>query len=146
MPARLLNYVLIVVLAFGAGVLAHKNCPVIQNFVGCASCCDCDCCDNDCCKDPCICGEKCGCCDGCCRGGECKCAKCDCCRHCRNKHKCCKPKDKKCCPVSKFGPEWSPFLEDFQKQVSQINGEYAYCYKPWLEAVLTEASKQGVRQ
>lgn len=65
---NLLLVAMLMTMAFGAGVLAEKNCHVVQKLVGCPCCCcvQCpkDCCDKcpaDCCKTKCGCGDKCKC-------------------------------------------------------------------------------------
>lgn len=71
---NLLLAVMFCVLSFGAGVIAEKNCPVVQKLVGgpCCKCC-CDCCI-DCNKVKCPCCCDCG---GQCNG-ECGCLTCTC--------------------------------------------------------------------
>jgi hypothetical protein len=86
-----------VLLAFGIGILAEKNCPVVQKYVGSPAC---NCCD----KCPCPC--DCGCCEGkdCdCFDCKCKCGcgdtgVCDCCK----KKPCCKKKCNKCSKIDRI--------------------------------------------
>ncbi len=68
---RLLSFVLAVVFAFGAGVLAEKKFSVVRGFL--SEVCPCNCGCNE--TGKCDCGDSCPCKCGCGKTGKCNCKK-----------------------------------------------------------------------